>query len=437
MSHEVGQPYALGHRSRTATLNPSPHAKSGASWSPSRNTKDGTKTKRQLLSELAQLREQLKELGGRTKDQQETLERVEQSERRFRALTENALDSIAVMDVEGRILYDSPSAERIWHLPDPSHGKRWNLTAVDTADRRRLKRNFARTIRQPGVPIRGSYRVRRPDGSWHLVETVTTNLLLDTSVRGIVVNYRDVTKRQIAQERLKQSESELRLLSGEILKVAEQERARVARELHDHLGSELAFLQVKAAVMAEHVRDSPVVEQEILDMARMAERMQADCHRIVMSLGSTMVNDLGLIRSIEWFVEEFERRTGISCAIDTPIGDIETDKDCAMAAYRIVQEALANVWRHAKASEASVDVSAKGKTLVVAVSDDGVGFDRAGIAVGKSLGLLSMVERAHLVGGTLRVSSKPGKGTRVVARLPFTPKPPRGSAGARVRKEAP
>jgi signal transduction histidine kinase len=150
-----------------------------------------------------------------------------------------------------------------------------------------------------------------------------------------------------------------------------------------------------------------------------------------------MVNDLGLIRSIEWFVEEFERRTGISCAIDTPIGDIETDKDCAMAAYRIVQEALANVWRHAKASEASVDVSAKGKTLVVAVSDDGVGFDRAGIAVGKSLGLLSMVERAHLVGGTLRVSSKPGKGTRVVARLPFTPKPPRGSAGARVRKEAP
>ena len=104
-----------------------------------------------------------------------------------------------------------------------------------------------------------------------------------------------------------------------------------------------------------------------------------------------------------------------------------------MAAYRIVQEALANVWKHAKASEANVEVFQKGKMLNVIVSDDGVGFDPGGMGMGRSLGLLSMVERARLVGGTLRISSKPGKGTRVVARLPLSQKPP--PAASRSRKE--
>jgi signal transduction histidine kinase len=143
-----------------------------------------------------------------------------------------------------------------------------------------------------------------------------------------------------------------------------------------------------------------------------------------------MVDDLGLIRSMEWYVEEFERRTGMPCAIDSPRRDVEADKACAMAAYRIVQEALANVWKHAKASEADVEVFQKGKMLNVIVSDDGVGFDPGGMGMGRSLGLLSMVERARLVGGTLRISSKPGKGTRVVARLPLSQKRPPAVRGS-------
>jgi PAS domain S-box-containing protein len=393
------------------------------------NKEDASKSRRQLLDELAWMRAQVSELGGLTKDQRETLDRVEQSEQRFRALTDNALDSIALMDAGGRILYESPSIERTWRISVANPGGRTNISFVHPGDHRRLSRNLGRSLRLPGVPIRGSYRVRRVDGAWRTVETVTTNLLPDPSVRGIVVNFRDITERKIAEQRLKRSESELRLLSQDILKVAEQERARIARELHDHIGSELAFLQVKAAVLAQRMKDGSNVEQDTAQLVELAERMQTDCHRIVMSLGSTMVDDLGLIRSIEWYVEEFERRTGMPCAIDSPRRDVETDKACAMAAYRIVQEALANVWKHAKASEANVEVFQKGKMLKVVVSDDGVGFDPAGIGMGRSLGLLSMVERARLVGGTLRISSKPGKGTRVAARLPLSQKrPPAGSS---------
>ena len=403
------------------------------STAPDRNKEDASKTRRQLLDELAWMRAQVSELGGLTKNQKETLDRVEQSERRFRALTDNALDSIALMDAEGRILYESPSIERSWRISVANPGGRTNASFVHPGDHRRLARNFVRSLRQPGVPIRGNYRVRRVDGAWRTVETVTTNLLQDPGVRGMVVNFRDITERKFVEQRLKRSESELRLLSRGYLKVAEQERARIARELHDHIGSELAFLQVKAAVLAQRMKEGSDVEQDTAQLVGLAERMQTDCHRIVMSLGSTMVDDLGLIRSIEWYVEEFERRTGMPCALDTPVRDVETDKACAMAAYRIVQEALANVWKHAKASEANVEVFQKGKMLNVIVSDDGVGFDPAGMGMGRSLGLLSMVERARLVGGTLRISSKPGKGTRVVARLPLGQKPP--PEASRSRKE--
>jgi signal transduction histidine kinase len=138
-----------------------------------------------------------------------------------------------------------------------------------------------------------------------------------------------------------------------------------------------------------------------------------------MTLGSTMIKDLGLMRSVEWYVEEFEKRTGIPCAADTAVDDVEMDKAVAMTAYRIIQEALTNVWKHAKASEARVEVSRTGNTLKVTVSDNGVGFDTQDHGRGRSLGLLSMAERAHLVGGKLRISSRVGKGTRVFARLPI------------------
>jgi signal transduction histidine kinase len=269
------------------------------------------------------------------------------------------------------------------------------------------------------MPLRAEYRVSHADGSWRTIETVTTNMLSDPSIRGVVVSFRDITQRKLAEERLKKSESELRLLSQEIFKVAEKERARVARDLHDQIGSELAFLQTNVALMLNHMRRGQPVEAEASGLLALSEQIKGDCHRIVMTLGSTMIDDLGLMRSVEWYVEEFEKRTGIPCAADTAIDDVEMDKTVAMTAYRIVQEALTNVWKHSKASEARVEVSRTGNTLKVTVSDDGVGFDTQDHGRGRSLGLLSMAERAHLVGGKLRISSKIGKGTRVSARLPI------------------
>ena len=117
---------------------------------PDRNREDASKTRRQLLDELAWMRAQVSELGGLTKNQKETLDRVEQSERRFRALTDNALDSIALMDAEGRILYESPSIERSWRISVANPGGRTNASFVHPGDHRRLARNFVRSTAAAG-----------------------------------------------------------------------------------------------------------------------------------------------------------------------------------------------------------------------------------------------------------------------------------------------
>jgi PAS domain S-box-containing protein len=380
--------------------------------------KNQKSTRHVLAGKSSPQRVQARPREAAAEDQRGASSRIERSEGLFRGLTENGLDSVAVLDKKGRVMYLSPSVERTWSRKATEYGKD-PFGLVHPSEHARVSTGYARALRQPGVPLRAEYRVSHGDGSWRTVETVTTNMLSDPAIRGVVISFRDITERKIAEERLKKSEAELRLLSQEIFKVAEKERARVARDLHDQIGSELAFLQTKVSLMLNHMRRGQTVEAEASGLLALSEQIKGDCHRIVMTLGSTMIDDLGLMRSVEWYVEEFEKRTGIPCAADTAIDDVEMDKTVAMTAYRIVQEALTNVWKHSKASEARVEVSRTGKTLNVTVSDDGVGFDTQDHGRGRSLGLLSMAERAHLVGGKLRISSKIGKGTRVSARLPI------------------
>ena len=385
--------------------------------------KKQTRTKRDLTDGSKGLGSPGGQVEGTAKDQETVIARLERSERLFRGLTENGLDSVAVLDNKGRVMYLSPSIERMWKRRSPGPGTGNIFDLVHPSEHARVARGYARALRQPGVPLRAEYRVLHGDGSCHTIETVTTNLLSDQAIRGVVVSFRDITERKRAEECLKESEAELRLLSQEILKVAEKERARVARDLHDQIGSELAYFQTRTSLMVNHLRKGQSVEKDALELLALSERIKEDCHRIVMNLGSTIIDDLGLARSIKWYVEEFEKRTGIPCEVDTAIDDVEVGKTVGMTAYRIIQEALTNVWKHARASEARVEVSRVSNTLEVMVSDNGLGFERRALGRGRSLGLLSMAERAHLVGGKVRISSKAGRGTRVFARLPIEREP--------------
>ena len=243
------------------------------------------------------------------------------------------------------------------------------------------------------------------------------------SGRATLGAFMDITERKRSEEELRRSESRLRLLTQRMLEIQETERARFARDLHDELGQDLVFLKMQARSLARNLADVPHLQEKAVEIADMADRLKTTSSRIAASMGPGILDGLGLVRAVEWCAEDFERRTGISCPVDTPIGDISVPKATATAAYRILQEALTNVWRHAGASQVEVKLEREGDWVVLTVADDGIGIS-AGLLSGKStLGFLGMHERARLAGGGLNVASGSGRGTRIVVRLPSTEAP--------------
>jgi signal transduction histidine kinase len=158
---------------------------------------------------------------------------------------------------------------------------------------------------------------------------------------------RDVTERKIHEQALKRSESQLRLLSQRVLQVQEDERARIARDLHDQLGQELVYLRMKAQSLAEQIGESSDAHESVAELVNLIDQTRSTSHRIAVSVSPPILDDMGLVRAVRQCAGDFSRRSSIACFVDAPIGNIGVPKDVATAAYRILQEALTNVWKHA------------------------------------------------------------------------------------------
>ncbi|MDM8000167.1 MAG: PAS domain S-box protein [Dehalococcoidia bacterium] len=246
--------------------------------------------------------------------------------------------------------------------------------------------------------------------------------------RATLGTFMDVTERKRSEEELRRSESQLRLLTQRMLEIQEMERGRFARDLHDQLGQDLVFLKMQAESLARNLGDVPRLQEKAMEIANLADRLKTTSSRIAASIGPGILDGLGLVRAVEWCAEDFERRTGISCPVDTPIADLNVGQSTATAAYRILQEALTNVWRHASASQVEVKLEKEGDWVTLTVADNGVGISAGLLSRKSTLGFLGMYERARLAGGGLTVNSAPGQGTRIVVRLPLGDAEPKRSA---------
>jgi PAS domain S-box-containing protein len=224
----------------------------------------------------------------------------------------------------------------------------------------------------------------------------------------------DITSQKKAQE-------QLRRLSGRIMHSQEQERAAIARELHDELGQLLTALRMDAVWLRDHLHHNlDAGAERATAMCDLIDKTIDEVRGIASGLRPGVLDDLGLIDALEWFTEEFDRRFGVACSFNC--GDIPPLSDLVVtAAYRIAQEALTNVARHASATHAEVKLRFDGERLVLDVSDDGKGMDQDLHNDGDCLGIAGMRERAALVRGSLEISSRPGKGTRVRFRVPVDP----------------
>jgi len=237
---------------------------------------------------------------------------------------------------------------------------------------------------------------------------------------GCVVFISDVSERKRAEHKLRASLEQLRELSSHLQSVREEERARIAREVHDELGHALTALKMEVSWLEHHRGESgDSVSERTRSMSNLLDRTIATVRRIATELRPSVLDDLGLVAAIEWQAADFGERTGIATELSTPEGAVEIDRDRSSAVFRIFQEALTNVARHAEAERVSVSLAADEHRLLLRISDDGRGFDRHKVEGGRSFGLLGMRERALLLGGTVEISSPGNGGTEVRLEMPI------------------
>jgi signal transduction histidine kinase len=225
-----------------------------------------------------------------------------------------------------------------------------------------------------------------------------------------------------AAERSAQPEAayhHLQALSAHLQYVREQEQARIAREIHDELGQALTGLKFELSRLAQRLRGLPGdMSEKASGLGAVVDQTIHKMRRISTELRPAILDDLGLVAALEWHAEEFEKHTGIRCTITAPRQRLEPGPDLAIALFRICQEALTNVARHARANAVRIVLARTRDHLGLEVRDNGVGIPRAALTDVRSLGLLGMRERARAFGGEVVIHGLPGQGTVVRVKIP-------------------
>jgi signal transduction histidine kinase len=220
---------------------------------------------------------------------------------------------------------------------------------------------------------------------------------------------------------LSRSREELREFAAAASSVREQEKSRIARELHDELGQALTALKMDLNWLSERIpREQQALTAKLDAMQAMLGETVASTRRISADLRPLMLDDLGMLPAIEWLVQNFTERSSIACELNLTSPDLELQEPYATAVFRIVQESLTNVARHADASMVEVTIGRRGDVIILQVRDDGRGFAQAQPRKPNSFGLLGMRERAYLLDGEVLIDSTPGAGTCVSVRIPMT-----------------
>ena len=261
-------------------------------------------------------------------------------------------------------------------------------------------------------------KVVRSDGEIRDVEIAET-AFRDDGTTVILAVLRDVTDRKRADNELRESRESLRRLSASLQEVREEEKARIARELHDELGQALTGLKMDLAQLAAQLtpQQSGALDR-VSAMKALIEGAVASVRRLATELRPLMLDDLGLAPTIEWLVSDFSKRTGITVELSLPDSELEENAELSTALFRVLQESLTNVARHAGARHVRVELTCSDADVRLMVRDDGTGIGTRAENAPRSFGLLGMRERASMLGGELRIDSSPGAGTSIAMTVP-------------------
>lgn len=341
------------------------------------------------------------------------------------SIIQSAMDAIITVDEKQRVVLFNDAAEKIfgWRADEAVGGP---LDRFLPERHRAAHRAHIERFAQTGMTARRMGRQTvlaglRADGSEFPIEASISQVIVGGR-RLLTVILRDITERRQAAEQLENSHRQLQRLYAAMHEVREAERTRIARELHDELAQWLSALKMDVSWLAQRL--DPGQEPFVAKLQKMKEAVDAtvaSVRRIAADLRPVMLDDLGLVPALENLVHEFSERTGIIATLKSDAGDMAFGEPLASAVYRMVQEALTNVARHAGAQAVEVGAAAAGGRLVVRVRDNGRGISPADLEARDSYGLLGIRERAQTLGGAARIYAAEGGGTVVDIDIPLAP----------------
>jgi PAS domain S-box-containing protein len=335
------------------------------------------------------------------------------------SLVQNAPDTILTVDKEGRILFVN---KPLWGYSAAGIKNTAILNLIPDTERQKVQRCLDHTFRFKKRMVCELTGVDGDDDRWYqftfgsphglnlngaTVMTATTTLIIH-----------EISESKHTEASLRTSGEQMRDFAARLEAVREEERTRVAREIHDELGQsltalkmDLSWLQTKSRTAAETRKKLQVCIKQVDDTIESVRRISAE-------LRPSILDNLGVIPAIEWQVSQFRARTGIRASFSSNAEDLHLSMEVSIALFRVVQEGLTNVMRHAHASRVQVNLTASEEKIRISIEDNGVGMSRTREKHLKSLGIVGMKERISRIGGDFSCSSEIGKGTRLDIEVP-------------------
>ncbi|MGN6494207.1 MAG: PAS domain S-box protein [Agriterribacter sp.] len=375
--------------------------------------------RKELEDQLKKFNKELgKQVEDRTSEIKNIVERLVRSEKKYKLLFENnplpmwmiTIPELNITDVNDAAVQQYGYSRRLF--------LQMNVRDLQPPEDIDAFEQYMKELEE-GYHNAGVWKHRKKDGTIIFAEMFAYDMELNNRhVRLVLAN--DVTEKINAEQQLRQSLEEIRMLSGHLQEVREEERKNIAREIHDELGQQLTVLKMDVAWSVRKLKDpASEVTKRLKELMEMIDTTIKTVRRICSELRPTVLDDLGLTAAMEWHARTFENSTGIQVKLNLPANGLNCSPEIKTGLFRIYQESLTNIARHAEATATEVNLRIEDGCIVLHIKDDGKGFDIDAASQRKTLGILGMKERSLMMGGRYVVESRPGSGTSTTVIIPL------------------
>ncbi len=385
-------------------------------------TKDGTKIPYYFNGHAVQFEgiDYLLGVGIDITERKKSEQAYKESEAKYRYLFNNNPALIMIWDLDNfKILEVNERVNELYGFTKEEFKGMTILDYRQEADHQKIKAFAERILNTDAPMLRATWQHVKKNGETMFMDIESHRIVYDNR-NAILSLAKDITDQVIAKRQLKETYDDVRRLNAHLQTIREEERMFMAREIHDELGQQLTALKMDTYWLSRKIAVEENAQHEKLkQMVELIDGTVKTIRRISSDLRPGVLDDLGLVAAIEWQSNEFEKRTGIKIHFSSSRTELELDNKKATGVFRIYQETLTNVMRHAQATSLTTSLFKNEEFLFLTVRDNGKGFDTQDKTNKKTLGLMGMSERAIMFGGSLTIESSPGKGTLVSLKMPI------------------